>query len=67
VRAGRGEMIGEPMQPILPTVPSPPIIVQDDFGRFRLDPHDTETPGFESRSFAEAVLVARTRFKGRRQ
>jgi hypothetical protein len=45
----------------LPMIPSPSLIVQDDFGRYRIDIFDVETPGFESRHFAEAVRLARTR------
>jgi hypothetical protein len=40
------------------SVTSPPLIVEDDFGRFRLGIHDDATPGFESRTFAEAVALA---------
>jgi len=42
----------------LPIIPSPPlVVVQDDFGRYRLDLHDAESPGFESRRFAEQVAA----------
>jgi hypothetical protein len=45
----------------MPRVESPPLIVQDDFGRYRLDILDVETPGFESRHFAEQVRLKQTR------
>jgi hypothetical protein len=41
----------------LPVVASPPladVIVQDDAGRFRLGIHDNDSPGFETRDYAEA-------------
>lgn len=41
--------------PDLPSIPSPPLIVEDDSGRFRLGLHDDDSPGFESRAFAEGV------------
>ena len=34
-------------------------VVQDDFGRYRLGLADDITPGFESRTFAVAVLATR--------
>jgi hypothetical protein len=45
------------------TIASPPIadIWQDDFGLYRLDIFDVETPGFESRNYAEAVRLRSTR------
>jgi hypothetical protein len=50
-----------------PFVPSPPIadVVQDDSGRFRLDINDDESPGFETRRFAEAVRLRGTRHQDR--
>ncbi|HXB78154.1 MAG TPA: hypothetical protein VNX23_12250 [Bradyrhizobium sp.] len=35
--------------------------MQDDAGRYRLGINDDATPGFESRSFAEAVRLRMTR------
>ena len=41
----------------MPFTSSAPLIVQDDFGRFRLDLNDLDSPGFESRRFAEQVAA----------
>jgi hypothetical protein len=40
---------------------SPPLIVEDDSGRFRLGLHDHDSPGFETRNFAHAVWLRQTR------
>jgi len=44
-----------------PFIESPPLIVQDDAGRYRLGISDDHTPGFETRRFAEAVRLRMTR------
>jgi hypothetical protein len=49
----------------VPIVPSPPLIVQDDAGRYRLGISDDATPGFETRKFAEAVRLRNTRHSDR--
>jgi hypothetical protein len=50
-----------PVRRRAPFIESPPLIVEDDSGRFRLGLHDDESPGFESRGFAEAVRLRMTR------
>ena len=45
-----------PVRRRAPFIESPPLIVQDDAGRYRLGIHDDATPGFESRGFAADVL-----------
>ena len=48
----------------VPFIPSPAFVIQDDFGRYRIDIDDHDTPGFESRQFAEAVAARHARRMG---
>ena len=62
---GQNEIWKQNSQRDAPFVPSPPLIVEDDFGRYRLGINDDDSPGFESRNFAEAVRLRNTRHSNR--
>jgi hypothetical protein len=56
---GQNEIWKQYSQRDVPLVPSPPLVVQDDSGRYRLGINDDDSPGFETRKFARDVWLHR--------